>query len=205
MCVFITWHLWICDCWHKAKLPIAPSQVVFACLHVFSAGWESVFPPLHPHTEERRAHTDYRCLDDTTVPRQSKRLLWNELLRQLDICRPSIQSILFLLFFFFPFKPSPFFFFAPFLGNQKKTKNTLFICFLSKTVFHMYWGDNTCYKSVQSIRVFTPSLPRRRRDGTDTVRDTSCACQSGNFFFMRKVQIRSTLPVALVAFLLYGL
>lgn len=47
-----------------------PSQVVFACLHVFSAGWES-FPSLHPRTEDGRAHADdaIQRLNDATVPR----------------------------------------------------------------------------------------------------------------------------------------
>lgn len=52
----------------KAKPPIAPSQVVFACLHVFSAGGKWVFPSLHPRPEDRRAHGD-QCLDDAIVPR----------------------------------------------------------------------------------------------------------------------------------------
>ena len=205
MCVFITWHLWICDCWHKAKLPIAPPLRL--CLHVcmcFQLVGNQSFPPLHPPTEERRAHTDYRCLNDTTVPRQSKRLLWNELLRQLDICRPSIQSILFFLFF--PFKPNLFFcFLLLFWGNKKKNNKTHFSSASSQKPSSTCTGEITLVTNLYKASESSHRLSRRRRDGTDTVRDTSCACQSGNFLFTRKVQIRSTLPVALVAFLLYGL
>lgn len=54
MCVFFTWHLWICDDQHKSQTSFCPSQVVFACLHEFSAGWESVFlfdwPRTNVHT-----------------------------------------------------------------------------------------------------------------------------------------------------------
>lgn len=35
VCVYYLTPLWIRDCRHKAKLPVDPSQVVFACLHVF--------------------------------------------------------------------------------------------------------------------------------------------------------------------------
>lgn len=101
----------------------------------------------------------------------------NELLKRLNFCRSSIQSKQF--FFLNPFHLLP-----------------LKYCLPHVT------GRYTCYKSVQSIRVFTPSLCQRR-DVTDTVQDTSRACQSGNVF-MRKVQISSTITVALVAFCCMG-
>lgn len=123
---------------------------------------------------------------------------WKLTLRQLDLFKPSIQSVVSFSFFLFFFKPNQIYsFILLFFGKQEK-KHTFHPLPLKYRLPHVL-GDFTCYKSVQSIRVFTPSL-RQRGDVTDTVRDTSCACQSGNFCSWEKVQIGSTLTVALVAF-----
>lgn len=120
----------------KAKLPsysfLSSSQVVFACLHVFSAGWESVFPPLRllrPRTGEL---TQIKGLS-VCVTKQCQ---------DKDICRPSIRSIWFF-FFFLSLQPNQLcsvlllFFSPPFLETRKK--NTLFSSASSlNDVFHIY-------------------------------------------------------------------
>lgn len=119
----------------KAKLPsysfLSSSQVVFACLHVFSAGWESVFPPLrllHPRTGEL---TQIKGLS-VCVTKQCQ---------DKDICRPSIRSIWFFFLSFFAAQPTLFcsfaLFFLPLFGNKKK--KTLFSSASSlNDVFHIY-------------------------------------------------------------------
>lgn len=97
--------------------------------------------------------------------------------------------LFFFCFFFFCslFNPNQIRSLKLFLAmRKKKKKKKLFILFLLNTVFHRNVLGDLCFTNLYKASESSPSpkpprvSPGWRRDVADTVRDTSCACQSGN-------------------------
>lgn len=127
-----------------------------ACVFCWLGIRLSSSPPPHNKGE---LHETIRHPDDATVPRQIT-----------NAARPLYIFDSVDFFLLIPTK----YIVLTILKEKKKT----FIRFLLTTVFHLYWEMCVCHKPVQSIQVFTSS-PCQRGHAADTMRDTSCACQSG--------------------------
>lgn len=191
MCVFITWDLWICDYWHEAKLLNGPSQVVFACLHVFSflfffpvsfrwLGISISFSP--PHRGKASSQTNVemtqQCQDEANST-------FNTAWHPHQSARP-----FFCLFFFFCslFNPNQIRSLKLFLAMRKKKKRRNFSSSSSKyRLPQKRTGRSVFYESVQSVRVFTLSQTPPRLSRLEARRSWHCA---GHVMCMPKWKLR---------------